>query len=116
MSLLRLSLVWIVCGAAACAQARADDLTAALPEPPRPSAAKVKPLKPHKLAPSRADGLDGVKFSNPYAPPEGTTQAKTSEFPIAPRPALTEPQGGLSIFSGKAGPDDPMTGGFKLRF
>jgi hypothetical protein len=113
MSFLRLSFVWIVCGAAVCTQARADDLTAAKPEHPRTSAAKVRP---HKLAPSQPDGLSGVKFSNPYASPEGTTQTKRSEFLVAPYPTPTEPKGGLSITAGRAGPDDLYTGGFKLRF
>jgi hypothetical protein len=116
MSLLRQGLVWIVCFAVTITLARANDLTVAQPQPPRTSAAKIKPLKPHKLAPSPADGLGGVKFSNPYAPPEGTTQAKTVAFPIAPRPVLTEPKGGLSITAGMAGPDDPMTGGLKFGF
>jgi hypothetical protein len=116
MGLLRQGLVWIVCGTAACALARANDLTAAQPQPLRTPAAKIKPPMPHKLAPSPTDGLGGVKFSNPYAPPEGTTKAKTVGFPIAARPVLTEPKGGLSITAGKAGPNDPMTGGFQFRF
>jgi hypothetical protein len=41
---------------------------------------------------------------------------KTVAFPIAPRPVLTEPKGGLSITAGQAGPDDPMTGGLKFGF
>jgi hypothetical protein len=116
MSLLCRCLVWIVCSAAACTLARANDLTAVQPQPPRTSATKIKPLKPHKLAPSPAGGLAGVKFSNPYAPPEGTKQVNTVAFPIAPRPVLTEPKGGLSITAGQAGPDDPMTGGLKFGF
>ena len=101
MSLLRQSLVVIVCSAAACTEARADDLTVLQPNLPRAPSARVKPLKPHKLAPSQADGLDGVKFSNPYAPPEGTTQVKRSVFPAAPYRPPTEPKGGLSIFAGR---------------
>ena len=105
MSLLRQSLVVIVCSAAACTEARADDSTVlqrnlllggALGEGQSRS-------EPHKLAPSQADGLDGVKFSNPYAPPEGTTQVKRSAFPAAPYRPPTEPKGGLSIFAGRAG-------------
>ena len=69
MSLLRLSLVSIACGAAVFAQARADDLTTQLPQPPRTS--KAKAPKPAKLAPSQAGDLSSIKFSNPYAPPEG---------------------------------------------
>jgi hypothetical protein len=134
MSLLRQSLVWIACGAAVCAQARANDLGAAQAQPPRTSAAKVKPLKPPKLAPSRADGLGGVKFSDPYAPPDGTRQAKTGELPVAPKPAPTEPKGGVSITykwhatneptdpywhvrnSGPDAPGSTFLGGLKLGF
>jgi hypothetical protein len=116
MGLLRQSLVLIVCSAAACAQARADDLTLLQPNLPQMPGAKVKPHKPHKLAPSQADGLNGVNFSNPYAPPQGTTQVKKSVFPAPPYQTPTEPKGGLSIFAGRAGPDDPMTGGLKLGF
>jgi hypothetical protein len=112
MNILRLGFVWIVCGAA-CTQARADDLTAAKPEHPRASAAKVRA---HKPAPSGTVGLEDVKFSDPYAPPEGATQAKRRGFLVTPHPAPTEPQGGWSITAGKSGPDGPYTGGLKLRF
>jgi len=47
---------------------------------------------------------DVVRFSNPYAPPEGTTFVRKSAFPGAyPYPAPTEPHGGLSISMGKDG-------------
>lgn len=110
MSLLRLSLVWIACGAAVFAQARADDLTAQQPQPPRTS--KARAPKPAKLAPSRANDLSSIKFSNPYAPPEGTTVVKKSQLPAAPHPypEPTEPKGGLSLTVGSGG------GGLKFGF
>lgn len=119
MSLLRQSLVVFVCGAAACAQARADGLTILQPnlDLPRTPAVKVKQAKPHKLVQPQADSLDSVNFSNPYAPPEGTTKIKRSAaIPIAPYNSPTEPKAGLSLFAGRAGPGDPMTGGLKLGF
>ena len=110
MSLLRLGLVSIACGAAVFAQARADDLTAQPPQPPGTS--KAKALKPAKLAPSRANPLSSVKFSNPYAPPEGAAVVKKSQFPADPYPypAPTEPKGGLSLTVGSSG------GGLKFGF
>jgi hypothetical protein len=110
MSLLRLGLVSIACGAAVFAQARADDVTDQPPQPPRTS--KAKAPKPAKLAPSQANGLAGINFSNPYAPPEGATIAKKSQLPAAPYsyPAPTEPKGGLSLTVGSGG------GGLKFGF
>ena len=110
MSLSRLSLVSIACGAAVFAQARADDLTTQLPPPPRTS--KAKAVKPAKVTPSQANGLSSIKFSNPYAPPEGTTVVKKSQLPAAsyPYPAPTEPKGGLSLTVGSGG------GGLKFGF
>ena len=105
LSLLRLGLVSIVCGAAVFAQARADDLTTRPPPPPRTS--KAKAPKPAKLAPSQASGLSSIKFSDPYAPPEGATAVKKSQLPAAsyPYPAPTEPKGGLSLTVGSGGAD-----------
>jgi hypothetical protein len=110
MSLSRLSLVSITCGAAVFAQARADDLTTQPPQPSRTS--KAKAPKPAKLAPSQADDLSSIKFSNPYAPPEGATVVKKSQLPAAPYPypAPTEPKGGLSLTAGSNG------GGLKFGF
>jgi hypothetical protein len=110
MSLLRLSFVSIACSAAIFAQARADDLTAQLPQPPRTS--KAKAPKPAKPAPPRAGDLSRIKFSNPYAPPEGTTVVKKSQLPAAayPYPTPTEPKGGLSLTVGSGG------GGLKFGF
>jgi hypothetical protein len=95
MSLFRLGLVSIACGAAAFAQAHADDLTDQLPQPPRTS--KAKALKPAKPAPSQADDLGGVKFSNPYAPPEGAGKATGGDFSAARRAAPVDPKGGVSF-------------------
>jgi hypothetical protein len=94
MSLLRLGLVSIACGAAVFAQARADDVTDQPPQPPRTS--KAKAPKPAKLAPAQANGLAGINFSNPYAPYS--------------YPAPTEPKGGLSLTVGSGG------GGLKFGF
>jgi hypothetical protein len=110
MSLSRLSLVSIACGAAVFAQARADDLTTQLPQPPLTS--KAKAPKAAKLAPSQAGDLSGIKFSNPYAPPEGATVVKKSQLPAASYsyPAPTQPKGGLSLTVGSGG------GGLKFGF
>jgi len=110
MSLLRLGLVWIACGAALFAQARARDLTAPQPQPLRTS--KAKAPKPAKLAPSQAGDLSSIKFSNPYAPPEGATVVKKSQVPPArySYPEPTEPKGGLSLTVGSSG------GGLKFGF
>ena len=110
MSLSRLSLVSIACGAAVFAQARADDLTTQLSQPPRSS--KAKAPKPAKVAPSQAGDLSSIKFSNPYAPPEGATVVKKSQLPASPYPypAPTEPKGGLSLTVGSGG------GGLKFGF
>jgi hypothetical protein len=110
MGLLRLGLVSIACGAAVFAEARADDLTDQLPQPPRTS--KAKALKPAKPAPSQANALSGIKFSDPYAPPEGATVVKKSQRPAAlyPYPTPTEPKGGLSLTVGSGG------GGLKFGF
>ena len=103
MSLSRLSLVSIACGAAVFAQARADDLTTRLP--PTPSNVEGEGGQPAKVTPSQAGGLSSIKFSNPYAPPEGTTVVKKSQLPAAsyPYPAPTEPKGGLSLTVGSGG-------------
>lgn len=102
MSLLHLGLLLVACAAAVSGQARADDLT----EPPQfARTSKVKAPKPAKLAPSQTNGLSSVRFSNPYAPPEGSTVVKKSQPPAAsyPYPAPTEPKGGLSLTVGSGG-------------
>jgi hypothetical protein len=103
MSLSRLSLVSIACGAAVFAQARADDLTTQLPQPPLTS--KAKAPKAAKLAPSQAGDLSGIKFSNPYAPPEGATVVKKSQLPAA-----------SYSYPGPDAPGSSFLGGLKLGF
>jgi hypothetical protein len=97
MNLLRRGLVWIVCGAAACAQAFADDVAAQQPQPPPTSRPKAKAPKSVKVAPSQADGLGAVKFSNPYAPPEGAGKATGGDFSAARTAAPVDPKGGVSV-------------------
>ena len=63
MSLSRLSLVSIACGAAVFAQARADDLTTQLPPPPRTS--KAKAVKPAKVTPSRSRRASAASILEP---------------------------------------------------
>ena len=138
MKLLRQALVWIVCGAAASAPALADDLAAQQPPPSPMSAAKAKakPLKPVKPGASQADGLGGVKFSNPYAPPEGAGKATgEANFPAAKTATPVDPRSGLSFTYkwhasnapvdpywnirneyGPEGPGSKFLGGLKLGF
>jgi hypothetical protein len=108
MNLLRLSLVWIACGAAVFAQAHAQDLTT--PQPPRTT--KAKAPKPARLAPSQAGDLGDIKFSKPYAPPEGAAVAKKRQAPppLYQYPDPTEPKGGLSPTMSSSG------GGLNLGF
>jgi hypothetical protein len=101
----------VACLASAVAwmQASAKDLS----DPgrsPRPHAAKVK-----HVAAAKSASRDGVHFSDPYAPPEGTTFLRKSAFPIDPYPAPVEPQAGLSISMQKDGMGH-TTGGFGWNF
>ena len=97
MSLLRQGVVWIVCGAAACTQALADDLTPPQSQPPPTSGPKAKAPKPAKLARSQADGLGAIKFSNQYAPPEGAEMATGADFSAARTAMPVDPKGGVSF-------------------
>jgi hypothetical protein len=108
MSLLRQSLVWIVCSAAACAQARANDLSAAQPQPSRTAPAKANSAKLHKVTPSRTDELDGVKFSHPYAPPVGAGKAAGGDFPAVQRAAPIAPKGDVSFTYKWHATNDPV--------
>jgi hypothetical protein len=58
---------------------------------------------------------DIVRFSNPYAPPEGTTFVRRSAFPVDPYPAPREPHPRLSISMQKDG-GGHTTGGFGWNF
>lgn len=111
MRFLRQGLVWIVCAAAACAPALADDLAAQQPRAPATSAAKAKakPLKPANPGSSQTDGLGGVKFSNPYAPPEGAGKATTAGgFPAAGSARAVDPKGGVSFTYKWKASNDPV--------
>jgi hypothetical protein len=61
-------------------------------------------------------GLNGIKFSDPYAPPVGTGKAAIVRFPARPTDEPAQPQGGVSFTAGRDAPDEPMTGGLKLSF
>jgi hypothetical protein len=97
MNLLRHGLVWIICGAVACTPALADDLTPQQPQPPPASGPKAKAQKPAKPAPSQTEGLGAVKFSNPYAPPEGAGKATGGDFSAARTAAPVDSKGGVSF-------------------
>jgi hypothetical protein len=102
----------VACLASAVAwtQASAKDLSMDPARSPRPHAAKVK-----HVAAAKSASLDSVQFSDPYAPPEGTTSLRKSAFPVDPYPAPVEPQPGLSISMQKDG-QGHTTGGFGWNF
>jgi hypothetical protein len=95
----RLCLMVACVGAVAWTQASAETLSSDPPKTPRPHAAKTK----HLAAVSKAASLnDEIHFSDPYAPPEGTTIVKKSGLPGYSYPVPKDPQGGgLSISMGK---------------
>jgi hypothetical protein len=98
----------------ACTQASADNLSSDLPKSPRPHAAKAK-----HLAAAKSASLDdnAVRFSDPYAPPEGTTVVRKSSGgpPGYAYRIPTDPQGGLSISMGQD-QGGHTTGGLKWGF
>jgi len=102
-------------------QASAKDLSAGSPGRHRPHAVKVKPVAAEKSASLDVSSLNEIRFSNPYAPPEGATASraralmKRSDFPDYPYPAPTEVKGGLSISMGKDG-GGHTTGGLSWGF
>jgi hypothetical protein len=82
------------------------------------SADSMKSSRPHvarRHAALKAASRDGVHFSDPYAPPEGTTFVRQSAFPVDPYPAPIEPRAGLSISMQKDGMGH-TTGGFGWNF
>jgi hypothetical protein len=103
----------VACLASAVAwtQASAENLSADSVKSLGPHAAKPK----HPAVAKTASVGDVVRFSNPYAPPEGTTFARKSAFPVDPYPAPTEPRPGLSISMQKDG-GGHTTGGFGWNF
>jgi hypothetical protein len=96
-------LCWtIAClSAVAWAQASAESLSSDPPKTLKVHAAKTK----HVATVSKAENLNNeVRFSDPYAPPEGTTIVKKSGLPGYSYPVPKDPQGGgLSISMGKDG-------------
>ena len=109
--MIRLSLtVACLASAVACTQATAKDLL------PRPHAAKGRHVAAVKSA-----SPDAVRFSDPYAPPEGATSsprdqlASRNGFPVFSYPTPVDPQARLSISMQKDGMGH-TTGGFGWNF
>ncbi len=108
----RLFLTIACLSAVAWTQASAEDLPIDPPKTPRPHAAKAKHPAPAKSASLDSD----FHFSDPYAPPEGTTVVrKSSGIPGYSYPVPKDPQGGLSISMGKDG-GGHTTGGLSWGF
>jgi hypothetical protein len=97
---------------AAWAQASAEGLSSDPLKSPRPHAAKAK----HPAA-TKAASLDNeIHFSDPYAPPDGTTVVrKSGGIPGYSYPIPKEPHGGLSISMGQDG-GGHTTGGLSWGF
>jgi len=94
----RLCLTIACLSAVAWTQASAGNLSSDPVKPPRPHAAKAK----HPAATKSASLDNEVRFSDPYAPPEGTTVVrKSSGLPGYSYRVPTDPQGGLSITMGQ---------------
>ena len=95
-------------------------LVAATAEAQTLSVARLKPARPHAAktsgAVSKSAGLDGITFSDPYAPPVGAQKTVIAKFPEIRSDPPVEPQGGLSLTAGRDSPDAPFTGGLKFRF
>ncbi len=109
----RLYLTIACLSAFAWTQALADNLSPDPPKTPKVHAAKAKHSATAKSA-SLDDG--GVHFSDPYAPPEGTTVVKKSAGPPGYAYRIpTDPQGGLSITMGQD-QGGHTTGGLKWGF
>lgn len=107
----RLCLTIACLGAVAWSQASAENLSSDSPKTPRPHAAKAK----HPAASRSASLENEVRFSDPYAPPEGTTVIRKSGLPGYSYRIPTEPQGGLSISMGQD-QGGHTTGGLKWGF
>ncbi len=108
----RLCLMVTCLGAVACTQALADSLSPDPPKIARSHAAKAK----RPTAQKSASLDDSVRFSDPYAPPEGTTVVrKSSGLPGYSYRIPTDPQGGLSISMGQD-QGGHTTGGLKWGF
>jgi hypothetical protein len=116
----------------ACTAAVADEATPAKPGKPSAHAAHARAVKSPD---EQAAGLQGVKFSDPNAPPIGAATSSKSEFAPAEHSAPKETAPGMSIglkwhatnepvdpydsvrhTSGPDGPGDTLEGGIKLGF
>ena len=110
--MIRLCLTIACLSAVAWSQASADNLSPDPPKTAKPHAARAK----HLAATKSASLDDSVRFSDPYAPPEGTTIVrKSSGLPGYSYRIPTEPQGGLSISMGQD-QGGHTTGGLKWGF
>jgi hypothetical protein len=108
----RLCLTIACLSAVAWTQASAETLSSDPPKTPRAHATKAK----HVAAASKAASLNNeIRFSDPYAPPEGTTTVRKSGLPGYSYPIPKEPQPGLSISMQKDG-GGHTTGGFGWNF
>ncbi len=108
MKRLCLTMVGVVCAAAGTAEAESLSV-----KPARPHAAKTATVE----APaSKSANLDGISFSDPYAPPVGVRKMTIPQFPAITTNTPVQAQGGLSFTAGRDAPDAPFTGGLKLRF
>ena len=107
----RLSLTIACLSAVAWTQASAESLSSDPLKTPRPHAAKAKHATVQKSA-----SLDNeTRFSDPYAPPDGTTVVKRSGLPGYSYRIPKDPQGGLSISMGQD-QGGHTTGGLKWGF
>ena len=109
----RLCLTIACLSAVAWTQASAETLSSDPPKASRAHAAKTK----HVASVSKAENLNNeVRFSDPYAPPEGTTVVrKSGGLPGYSYRVPTDPQGGLSISMGQD-QGGHTTGGLKWGF
>ncbi len=109
----RLWLTIACLSAVAWTQASAESLSPDPLKAPRPHAAKATK---HPTAQKSASLDDAVRFSDPYAPPEGTTIVrKSGGLPGYSYRIPTDPQGGLSISMGQD-QGGHTTGGLKWGF
>jgi hypothetical protein len=108
----RLCLTIACLSAVAWTPAQAEGLSSDPLKAPRPHVAKAK----HSSA-TKAASLDNeIHFSDPYAPPDGTTVVKKSGgIPGYSYPIPKEPKGGLSISMGQDG-GGHTTGGLSWGF
>jgi len=94
-------------------QAWAGETSPAPSSAAKPHGAKTRTVKSAGLA---SGSLGDIAFSNPYAPPIGSSKLKGADFPVPERTLPTEDESGFSIRAGRDGPGAPMTGGLKFRF